>query len=211
MNYTIDGHNLKEFGIYVSASKGVIDGLKLKTPKAFDWDGYHGQQVDLSAPRYDSREIELECWMDASGKTDLIQKANAFFALLSVPGTHRLMINTGDPKPLVYDVYWRDGISISKKWRVGQIIGTFILKLVEPDPVKRVLKWTGMGMVSITVNSPKVLSISWGDGAKTANVSGEQTITHYYTQSGTFYIIVAGVVTEISSFSTTAEEIWSII
>jgi hypothetical protein len=211
MIYYIDGHNFKEYGIYVAGSNGVIDGLSLKEPEKYDWPDYHGEQVDLSAKRYKSREITLDCWMLVSSNTDMIQKANSFFIQLSKPGTRRLMIDTGEGKPLVYEVYWLEGIKIDKKWRAGENIGTFALKLVEPDPVKKVLKWRGAGTVSITVNTPKSLTFFWGDGSQTLNVIGSKTITHTYSNNSIYYIVIAGVIDEIVSITTTAETEWSII
>ena len=171
MKYYLNGIDFATYGVRVSASSGAIDGLKLKEPKEMDWDGYHGKVVALSAPRYQHRELTLECFIVQPSKVDVIQKANDFMRELSKAGTQRLMIDTEEAKPLVYEVYQNGGFSIKKRWRSGQNVGEFTLKLIEPEPVKRVLKHIRTGdptkTASVTLTSNKMVTIYWGDGTKT--------------------------------------------
>lgn len=77
---------------------------------------------------------------------------------------------TGKAKPLVYEVELLDEADPEKSW--GQysndlMVGTFRLKLVEDEPVKKVLRYIGgtaNGKATITVTSSKLLNIYWGDG-----------------------------------------------
>ena len=120
------------------------------------------------------------------------------------PGTIRLQVDAGTA-PLLFDVYHRSQLEAATKWRnTGPYYVRFTLKLREPEPVKRVLKVTG-NSVSITLTSRKMLSISWGDGQKDMNVYGDNiTIPHSYSGSGVYYVLINGVVEDITGFSTTA-------
>ncbi len=212
MRYFLNGTNFRDFGVYVSRSKGLIDGLKIKEPKEMDWDGYHGKVVDLSSPRYESREITLECFITGIDKVDTIQKANSFFRELAKAGTQRLMIDTGEGKMLVYEVYQSGKVEINNRWASGTNVWEFTLKLIEPEPVKRVLKFVVSDPLaeqpSITLTSEKLITIFWGDGTK-ETASGMVTRTHTYSDAGTYHLVLAGVIEEITGFSTNCEVVWN--
>ncbi|WGU70641.1 hypothetical protein QIU18_00335 [Capnocytophaga canimorsus] len=38
---------------------------------------------------------------------------------------------------MVYEVYCKDAIEITKKWNDSTMVGTFDLKLIEPEPIKK--------------------------------------------------------------------------
>ncbi len=212
MKYFLNGANFNDFGIYVSRGKGLIDGLNLKEPKEMDWDDYHGKVVDLSAPRYESREIALECFIAGVNKVDTIQKANQFFRELAKASTQRLMIDTGEGKMLVYEVYQSGKVDINNRWTNGTNVGEFTLKLIEPEPVKRVLKFVVSDPEteepSITLTSDKLVTVFWGDGTK-ETASGSITRTHTYSVVGTYHIILAGVIEDITEFSSNCEVVWN--
>ncbi|MGG6550360.1 UNVERIFIED_CONTAM: LamG domain-containing protein, partial [Prevotella sp. 15_C9] len=77
-----------------------------------------------------------------------------------------LMISIHPTKPLVYEVYCEDGVAPSKRWHDDKMIGTFSLKLKEPDPVKRVVRHqrlnSGSASVSVAFKSDKMVNIYWG-------------------------------------------------
>ncbi len=210
--YYLNGTNLKDFGVYVARGRGLIDGLNIKEPKEMDWDGYHGKVVDLSAPRYESREITLECFIAGVDKVDTIQKANQFFRELAKAGTQRLMIDTGEGKMLPYEVYQSGKVDINNRWTNGTNVGEFTLKLIEPEPVKRVLKFVvsdpATDKPSITLTSDKLVTMFWDDGTKETG-SGTVTWTHTYSEAGTYHIVLAGVIEEITGFSTNCEIVWN--
>lgn len=56
------------------------------------------------------------------------------------------------------------------------MIGTFSLKLKEPDPVKRVVRHqrlnSGSAKVSVAFKSDKMINIYWGDGTVDTDVYG---------------------------------------
>ena len=138
LEYYLSGVNFRDIGIRVESSTGVLDQPKLKTPSSIDWPDYHGKVVDLTNKRYEEREITLNCWLKATGKIDFVERVNRLYDLLRADGTARLMISIHPTKPLLYEVYAADGISHNKRWHDDKMIGTFSIKLREPDPVKRV-------------------------------------------------------------------------
>ena len=144
---------------------------------------------------------------------DFIKKITTFEQQFDKTGTNRLMIDVHPVKPLIYEVYCKDAIEISKEWSNELMVGTFKLKLVEPEPVKRVLKHIRVGEAtktcSITLTSSKYVNIYWGDGKVDYDVSGENlTITHNYDVNGDYFPVITGCIDEISSFTTNAIVVW---
>lgn len=215
--YELDRVDLSTYDVYVSASEGLLSRPRLKKPNTMSWQEYHGEVVDLSKRTYEPREISLECFIKAESQSDFVTKCNTFISLFDNTGTRRLTVfvdNEITPKPLVYEVYLSDSVDVKKKWRDGAMAGTFNLRLIEPEPIKRVIKYTRTGeadkTASITVTSSKLLNVYWGDGSHTYDVSGNaQTITHDFTANGTFYIVVTGNIDEIASLTTTGEIVWN--
>lgn len=212
LSYKLDGVDFLSFNVWVSKSNGLVDALKMKEPQGRSWDGDHGSFVDLYSPRYESREIELECFIKASNKIDFYNKVTAFIKALQKPQLRRLDVIISN-KPLIYMVYLAESVSIRKEWRSSDMIGTFSIKLIEPQPVKRLLKFTavtGAMTVSMTLTTQNPVNIYWGDGSQLLDVYGDAiTKTRVYASAGTYYILIAGVIEEISSFSTTAEVVWT--
>lgn len=214
LSYILDGTDFKEWDIYVSESNGILDRPKMKSPLKVDWDDYHGEVIDLQNKRVEAREITLDCFMKANGKIDFATKLNDFLDVFSKNGTQRLMIDIHPTKPLVYEVYNESGVSISKRWNDELMVGTFSLKLKEPNPVKRVVRHQRISeatkKLTISVTSNKALTIYWGDGTKTEDVYGENiTVNHEYTNEGIYYAIVAGVIEDITKFSTNGIIVWN--
>ena len=217
ITYKLDGIDIKTYNVYISASDGLLSRPKPKANTSVDWADYNGTVVDLTKRLYESREIELDCFIKADTQADFLLKCNTFLALFDAVGTRRLEVfvdNEATPKPLVFEVYSSDNISISKKWSSATMAGTFSIKLKEPEPIKKVLKYTRTSdankTVSITVTSAKLLNIYWGDISHTYDVSGTaQTVTHNYAANGTFYIIVTGNIDEITSLTTTGTVVWN--
>jgi hypothetical protein len=211
LSYLLNGINFKTWGVTVSESNGVLDLPKLKSPFQITWPDYHGHVIDLSRKRIEAREIELKCWMKAVSKIDFINSLQSFLEEFRKDGTQRLTIDLHPIKPLLYEVYCLDGISISKRWNDRLMIGTFTLKLVEPDPVKRIVRHlrTGEATKTLTIafTSYKVVTIYWGDGSKTEGY-GNVTLSHNYNNDGIYYAIVAGVIEEITDFYTNGIIVW---
>lgn len=212
VEYYIDGKNFKDFGVYVSASSGLVGMLERKDALTVDWDNYHGKVVDKKRPRYKERTITLECFIEASNKSAFVDWVNLFMAQFDKEGDARLKVEyDGKAKPLVYEVYCPDAVDVTKKWSDDLMVGTFKIKLVECEPVKKVLRHIGVSANSkaqINVTSSKLLNIYWGDGTHTFDVSGETTVEHTYTDPDIYDIIVTGVIEDIEAFNTNCIIVW---
>lgn len=216
-SYTIDGHDFKDFGVFVSDSDGVVDRPKMKKPRTDSWDDYHGDVVDMTHKYVESRTITLSCFIKANDRADFMDKLFRFEQLFDAAGLHRLMIDVGS-KPLVYEVYNSGGIAVTKKWNDGLMVGTFKIKLVEPEPVKRVLKHyvtdnAGSNVCTIVMKATKYLNVYWGDGTADIDVCGDsseaKTITHTYSAVGEYYPVITGCIDEIESFTTSSIIVWN--
>ncbi len=207
-NYYINGKNLKDFGVHVSASSGVLGLPKLRKPKSHVWEDYHGEVVDLKAKYYEPRNIRLQCFIKANNEADFAAKMVAFTQEFSRPGTSRLQIDVIPEKPLVYEVYCPSAVDPKKEWDNGQMVGTFSLNLVEAEPLKRVLKITGQP-ATVSVKAPKIITIHWGDGEVITDIEGERDLSHSYPSSDTYYITISGGVEDIENLTTNAEVVWN--
>lgn len=211
--YLLDGVNFKEYGVYVSGSDGVLNRPKLKAPASLSWDNYHGESVDLMHKFYEPRDITLSCFVKADSKMDFIRKVSSFQQQLDKTGTNRLTIDIHPVKPLIYEVYCKDAIEITKEWNDELMVGTFKLKLVEPEPVKRVLKHIRVGestkTCTVKLTSNKYVNIYWGDGSVDYDICGDEVeITHDYAVNGDYFPVITGCIDEISLFETNAIVVW---
>ncbi|MDQ6481602.1 hypothetical protein [Dyadobacter sp. LHD-138] len=208
VNFSVNNINFKDFGVTVDGMEGVLDMPDRKDPLTMDWEDYHGEVVDLLKPVWGVRLIELSCWIKGIGKDDFTAKWFEFKSHFEQPGTVRVQIDAGS-KPLLFEVYHRERLrNVKGKWRDGTNYARFTLKLREPEPVKRVLKVSG-NTCSITLTSRKIVSVYWGDGSRTMNVYGtNKTVSHNYGSSGEYYVIVAGVIEDITNFSSNAIVVW---
>jgi hypothetical protein len=209
VEYYINGINFKTYGIYVSASSGVTSKLAVKDPLTVDYDDYNGVVYANTPKRYKERTITLECFIEASGENDFFKKANDFISNFERNGSQRFQITVGN-YILPYEIVCNNAFDIYKKWDPDYMVGDFSLNLIEPEPVKKVLKFVGSGTASITVTSVKMLNIYWGDGTHNFDISGGTvTKTHDYTDSNDHIIIITGNIEDITDFSTNCIVIWN--
>lgn len=211
--YLLDGVDFKTFGVYVSGSDGVMSRPKLKAPASLSWDNYHGESVDLMHKFVEPREITLSCFIKAETKTDFIKRITEFEQLFGKKGTNRLVIDVHPVKPLIYEVYCKDAIEVTKEWSEELMVGTFQLKLIEPEPVKRVLKHIRVGdttkTCTITMTTTKYVNIYWGDGTADFDIGGNAVqITHNYAVNGDYFPVITGCIEEITAFTTNAIVVW---
>lgn len=212
--YKLDGVDLRDYGVFVSKSDGILSRPKSKEKLSKSWDEYHGKVVDRAKKYYEERSISLSCFIKAEDKVSFEMRVNEFLRLFDAAGTRRLMIEAHPTKPLVYEVDADDSIEISKEWNETKMAGTFTLKLTEDAPVKRVLRhWRvsdATKTCSITLTSTKLVDVYWGDGAVTYDISGTaQTVSHNYAADGIYYPVVVGCIDEITSFTTNAVIVWN--
>lgn len=76
--YKIDGHDFKDYGVYVSASHGLIGGLKPKKRVEVEWDDCNGYQTDDTPMYFEARNISLNCFLKASGGGRMHRKIRGF-------------------------------------------------------------------------------------------------------------------------------------
>lgn len=211
--YSIDGVDLKDWDIYVSDSEGLLDRPKLKSPLTVSWDDYHGEVVDLDEKRLEVREITLTCFMKATGKLDFANKLNTFLDVFSRDGTQRLFVDIHPTKPLIYEVYASDSVAISKRWNDDLMVGTFSLKLREPDPVKRIVRHQRISdstkTLTLNFDSSRMVMIYWGDGTQECVYGDGIELTHEYTTNGIYYVVIAGVIEKIENFTTNGIIVWN--
>jgi hypothetical protein len=214
LEYYVDGLNFKDYGVYVSGSEGILNRPKLKSITSISWDNYHGESVDLMHKFYESREITLSCFVKAQSKIEFITQISNFEKLFDKQGTQRLVIDVHPVKPLIYETYCQDAIEITKEWSDELMVGTFKLKLIEPEPVKRVLKHMVVDSSSQTCNikitTRKYVNIYWGDGSVDYDISGDDVeISHEYASNGEYFPVVTGCIDEITAFETNAIIVWN--
>lgn len=214
--YKIDDVDFKNYSVFVAASDGLLSRPKPKQNLSVEWADYNGIVRDLSKRTYEERSIELDCFITADSQADFVVKCNKFISLFDKLGTRRIEVYVNcevTPKPLIFEVYNSEEVNISKKWSSSRMAGTFTLKLKEPEPIKRIFKYTRTSdatkTVSITFTSQKLLNFYWGDGNHTFDGSGiNQTITHDYLKNGTYYIVITGNIDEIESLTSTGSLVW---
>lgn len=219
VEYYVDGVNFKDYGVYVSASDGLVGRLAQKESLSVDYDNYHGIVRDRKRKRFKERTITLQCFIEASSRSAFVEWCNRFFALFDGDHTRRLKVEyDGTAKPLVYEVDLLDESPVDKKWggyNDDLMVGKFTLKLTEDEPVKRVLRHisgTSNSKATITVSTYKLLNIYWGDGTHTFNVGGNNTtVEHTYALPGEYDIIVTGVIEDIEQFETNAITVWELL
>ena len=121
-------------------------------------------------------------------------------------------------KPLEYDVYRNDKVEIDKTWNDELMVGTFSITLIEPQPVKMVLKHICQdenSMAWFKCKSDKMLTITWGDGddnciindteakSKSSGIHGTPIkISHRYATAGEHNIVIHGNMESVTDFET---------
>lgn len=177
--YSLNNKPFKDFGIYVAESQGLLDKLKPKKLKGYDWAEYNGIVLSNEKTLYDVREISLKCFLIGNDWLQLKNNFDLFLSEFDKRGQQRLIVEPFGMKPLVYDVVLVDDVPLVKSFRNGQMVGLFTLKLVEPNPIKTIYK-TASNIVNIQFYSSKLVTVHFGDGTW-SNVRGNVNITRDYS------------------------------
>ncbi|MCT4321782.1 phage tail family protein [Elizabethkingia anophelis] len=137
----LNGINLKNFGVHVSKYDGLAGKTKPREQNTYKWPGYHGRQSDpMQKPEYEERNISLDCWIVGGEWQDMKEKFDELLSEFDKAGTQRLIVSPFGYKPLIYDVKLSDGVELQKDFRDGQMVGVFTLKMVEENPIKKILR-----------------------------------------------------------------------
>ena len=167
VRYSINGKYFKDYGIYVSSSLGLLDALKRKPIKTYDWQEYHGESVDLSNPKFEAREIVLNCFIKGNNYQEMFENfRNIVLSEFQKSGTQRLLVEPFGYKALPFEVYMIDEVKIAKEFSESTSIGVFSIKLIEPNPIKKVL-YTTSNTLNLSYNSSKETEIFFVNGEKT--------------------------------------------
>lgn len=196
LKWSINGRDFAEFGINVSESKGVLDKLKPRERNSYTWAEYHGKQFDLSKPFYEAREMELQCWLRASDSDTLTENFNSFLALFDTRSTKRFTIEPFGNKEYAYEVLLNGSADLTKEFRDGEMYGSFTLKLIEPNPIKKILKTT-LDSFKLSYEIDSETEIFFGDGTKQTGRGNVSLTKDYsapsYENSGLSIVSTSGV------------------
>lgn len=166
VKYSINGKYFKDYGIYVSSSLGLLDALKRKPIKTYNWQEYHGESLDLSNPKFEAREIVLNCFIKGNNYQEMFDNfRNVVLSEFQKSGTQRLLVEPFGYKALPYEVYMIDEVKIAKEFSESTSIGVFSIKLIEPNPIKIVL-YTTSDTLNLSYNSSKETEIFFINGEK---------------------------------------------
>ena len=169
--YSLNGYYFKDFGVIVSESKGLGDTLKRKKANTYEWAEYHGVSMDLSKPKFEPREIELDCFIIGDDWQVLFNNFNKLIRdEFSKSGTQRLLVQPMGFKALPYEVVMTDDVNLNKKMKDGQMVATFTMKLTEPNPIKKILYFTGTTL-DLSYDCPTQTEIFYGNGLKEVGLS----------------------------------------
>lgn len=133
--YTLGGSSLASLGVYVSSATGLFSLPKLKAPQTVDWPDKNGVMVDLAEPRYQPRDITLNCFSKGDTSAAAMAGVTAVISRLNTAGLKTLTVALGTSS-YSYQVYCEDGVDITRKsWGSDKVVIEFTVKLKEPHPV----------------------------------------------------------------------------
>ena len=209
VNYFLNNIPFSNYNVSVSDSSNLYDRPSFKEGFRQSWDDEHGYDTDLNKRYAEAKTITLDCFIKAANLNQLIQRYNTFLNVLDAPKSKRLSVVCNDLRA-EYQVFRIDSTDTKIHYDDTKKVGVFKLKLVENMPIKRILKSTNQN-TTITISSPKILVINWGDGTEQYTQPGQHTYTkNYFSSVGVeFYPIILGDIDSITSFNTNATVIWS--
>ena len=97
-----------------------------------------------------------------------------------------------------------DDVQLNKTFKDGKMVGIFTLKLIEPNPIKKVLRVNG-NMLHLSYNSKFETEISYGNGEK--DIAYSNASLSKVLPSGSI-VVIAGNIENISNLITDAEVLW---
>ncbi|KAA0126440.1 hypothetical protein FY557_17470 [Chryseobacterium sp. SN22] len=207
VKYSLNGKQFKDFGVYVSESSNLAGMLERKQITQYDWAEYHGISPDLSRPRYKEREIELKCFIRGENWEDLFANfRDLVISDFSKAGTQRLQVQPMGFKTLAYEVFMKDEVQIEKQFSQGEMFATFTLKMIEPNPIKKIFK-TSLDSFRLKYDSPSETEIFIGDGTK---LIGRGNVNFLFDYSEPTYQPSGISLVQGSAFNNTYYEMYTI-
>lgn len=165
VKYYINYKNFRDYGVYVSDSVGITDALERKEIQSYSWSEYHGTSPDLRNLKFKERKIELKCFIEGENWEVMHSQFMGFKDQFAKTGTQRLHIKPFDFNILAYEVYMQEDIPLEKAFKEGRMVGIFSLNLIEPNPIKTILK-TNLDSFKLSYESTTETEIFFGDGTK---------------------------------------------
>ncbi|MCT3669678.1 hypothetical protein [Elizabethkingia anophelis] len=187
INWSINGKNFESFGIKVSSSRGLGDDLKQKERQSYNWPGRNGRQYNLnSKPKYEERIIELDCFIVGNDWDLMVNQFNLFTSEFAKRGTQRFIVEVFSFRTRVYDIILSDKTVLNEVKQEGQSFGTFTIKLVEPEPIKKVL-YSESTALQLSFNTPSSVIINIdgkaqqakGDVSINTNLPAREIVDNY--------------------------------
>lgn len=158
--WSLNGKYFKDFGVGISSSDGILGELKPKKQDTKDWSEYNGVALDLTKkPKYEAREFTLSGWIVGADWLTMLNNFNALFGEFRNAGKQRLLLDVFGQKTLVFDVRCDDEIKLKKTFKQGKMVGMFSLKLIEHNPIKKIL-YTANSNLQLAFNTPKWVEVN---------------------------------------------------
>ncbi len=196
VQYFINYKNFLDYEVYVSDSIGIADALERKSVQSYDWAEYHGASPNLRNVKYKERKIELKCFVDGENWEVMLSNFHSFKDEFARSGTQRLHIVPFEFKTLAYEVYMQEDIALEKTFRKGRMVGIFTINLIEPNPIKTILK-TSLDKFKLSYESTTETELFFGDGTKQTARGNVNFTKNYefpsYESSGINLISVSGI------------------
>lgn len=201
--FLIDGVDLyTTYKVIVESVEGLDIIPKAKKRDSHDWQDESG--VDISpttALVYEPMSISLRCKLVESSYTTGVKKLNGLISVLSAVN-HRILNSTfrGQLFPVLYD-------EVSDLKPIGglsrsEVVLSFTIKLTCPYPERRkgVATVTAGQTATVAHGTGKEFIVWWGDGTFS---KGFTTLTHTYTNAGTYTVLAAGTGMATAVFTNT--------
>lgn len=118
---------------------GSYDSL-MKPPKrkvslSNNWPEQNGLEIDLSAPKYESKEAELSFILSASNEAEWWTRYNAFFSLLKAAGERSLFVKELNKTFLVYYIETTSYEQLTTIKAVSKVVARLTVKFGIANPV----------------------------------------------------------------------------
>lgn len=188
----IDGHDITaEYKAHIGKLEG-INALSVRPLRRTTWEGVHGTHIHREARRFDSRTITLELTFRAEGG-DARTRAASLRTLLYPTGRSIRLETYNETDEQLDNAYDLDTERETLSDVIYKDILTTQIVFVEAEPIKNIYVCPGVDVTALlTITTPEVLTISWGDGSYTEDI-GTGTYEHAYTDGAASHnIIVSG-------------------
>jgi len=118
--------------------KGSYDSLmrppKRKVSLSNNWPEQNGLEIDLTLPRYESKEVELSFILSAGNEAQWWTRYNAFFAALMATGERSLFVHELEKTFLVYYIETTSYEQLTTIKAVSKVVARFTVKLGIANP-----------------------------------------------------------------------------